>query len=737
MALPLLPGHSFDRKLGKDKFHKSQCFDYRNDVAVHVAEYKSGIGGDYMPGSKSKPQNSSYPKGSGPQAPAWVAFDRQVLCFDAYFQEAVHEKREEKNRIRKCKIYFYLEDDTIQVIERKVENSGIPQGTLIRRHRIPLPPPNDEEFYTVQNFCVGKELTMYSRVYHLTGSDQFTHNFLKKLGVRVKSPLQTPNDPYSTHREELAESMQPLRPYEKEDTLRQFLENDRRVLRFFCHWDDTDSMFGDPRECVLHYFLADDTVEIREIIQPNSGRDAVPLFLRRAKLPKEPLEMHQPGKVTKRTVLNVFGPTGQGGRYILDSLKTGAVHTEYYHDSDLVVGAILNVWGRKFRICGCDEFTQEYYRAKYNYENFDSIDYKSNGTSSQPRVMPPYNGFGSEEDSLCNCLSLIPKPPKRDFIKFMEKDRHGLESNVLRFVAKMDTTKPIEVDRRFTISYFLSDDTILVFEPPQRNSGILGGKFLERGRVKKPDGSSYYNAQDLYIGGSVQFCRHPFILIDADEYAINYMESHAEEFPHANPQCVANKLRRILIDNASEVKLMFDSADRKRTGSMSFEQFKKILKKIGRDEISAHEILTVARFYGDFQSQEDDFTTLVASVQEQLRKVNYENFSLMNDACIYVDQTKTGFIPIGELKNISKSFKLPIQDHLLEQLLYHTKSNGDGHVDYQHFISFLNWRDQPVTSQKYLPGLAFGVESQSRRGPLDTLNQVVYTKIIESLGIKL
>lgn len=109
---------------------------------------------------------------------------------------------------------------------------------------------------------------------------------MKKLGVRVKNPTHAPNDEYSKHRQELAESMQPLRPYEKEDTLRQFLENDRRVLRFFCHWDDTDAMFGDPRECVLHYFLADNTVEIREIIQPNSGRDAVPLFLRRAKLPK-------------------------------------------------------------------------------------------------------------------------------------------------------------------------------------------------------------------------------------------------------------------------------------------------------------------------------------------------------------------------------------------------------------------------------------------------------------------
>ena len=59
----------------------------------------------------------------------------------------------------------------------------------------------------------------------------------------------------------------------------------------------------------------------------------------------------------------------------------------------------------------------------------------------------------------------------------------------------MDTQRPIEVDRRFTISYFLSDDTVLVFEPPQRNSGIIGGKFLERGRVTKPDGENYYSAK--------------------------------------------------------------------------------------------------------------------------------------------------------------------------------------------------------------------------------------------------
>ena len=163
----------------------------------------------------------------------------------------------------------------------------------------------------------------------------------------------------------MTESMQPLRPYEKEDTLKQFLQYDRKVLRFYCLWNDTDSMFGDVREMVLHYFLADDTIEIREVIPANSGRDAAPMFLRRQMLPKEPVPLHQPGEVTSRTVLNVFGPMGHGGRWILDSLKTGAIHIEYYHDSDLTLGSVINAWGRKMMICDCDDFTKEYYKSKY------------------------------------------------------------------------------------------------------------------------------------------------------------------------------------------------------------------------------------------------------------------------------------------------------------------------------------------------------------------------------------
>jgi len=45
--------------------------------------------------------------------------------------------------------------------------------------------------------------------------------------------------------------------------------------------------------------------------------------------------------------------------------QIGATNQEFYKDSDLKIGAYVNVWGRNFLICDCDEFTKEYYRVKY------------------------------------------------------------------------------------------------------------------------------------------------------------------------------------------------------------------------------------------------------------------------------------------------------------------------------------------------------------------------------------
>lgn len=70
-----------------------------------------------------------------------------------------------------------------------------------------------------------------------------------------------------------------------------------------------------------------------------------------------------------------------------------------------------------------------------------------------------------------------------------------------------DSQNPEDEGRRFVLSYFLSNDMISVFEIPTRNSGIIGGKFLEKTRVPKPgstvDKPDYYSPADFAIGATV------------------------------------------------------------------------------------------------------------------------------------------------------------------------------------------------------------------------------------------
>lgn len=53
--------------------------------------------------------------------------------------------------------------------------------------------------------------------------------------------------------------------------------------------------------------------------------------------------------------------------------KMGEVKIEYYSDADLRIGQWVNVYGRKFLLCECDKFTQEYYQQKYGIRKLHLI----------------------------------------------------------------------------------------------------------------------------------------------------------------------------------------------------------------------------------------------------------------------------------------------------------------------------------------------------------------------------
>jgi hypothetical protein len=200
----------------------------------------------------------------------------------------------------------------------------------------------------------------------------------------------------------------------------------------------------------------------------------------------------------------------------------------------------------------CDDYTRRYYTSTHNFVASDlapiSVDLEDRTIRGQAQETAPYNGYGTIEDSLGSCKHLVLKAPKKDFVKILEN-----EHKVLRFVARMVSNHKEDKDRRFVISYRLADDMMTIYEPPQRNAGVLGGKFLERTRVLKnmpkdslsavsPLGLSstpeYYGIQDLYVGAALVINRHSFVLLDADEFVLNYMESRPQEFPRSNVEGV-------------------------------------------------------------------------------------------------------------------------------------------------------------------------------------------------------
>lgn len=509
MALPFLPGNNF-KDPTKTRYHRSQTLGYKNGYTVPVMPPMNPLTEDNLDALANFKPLLTY--GQAVQAPpedfipAHVGFDKKVLLFDAYFKQTVHESPSQFYTVRSVKIYYYLEDDSISVVEPVIENSGIPQGKLIKRQRLPKNDLGDNWHW--KDFNIGVELTFYGKNFMVYDCNEWTKEFMASEGILLNPPQICPSDPYIQSRQQPRQTYKTPSEFDK---LKKFIELDRKVLRFYCIWDDRDSMFGAVRPCVLHYYLVDDTMEIREVHTPNDGHDPFPVLIGRMRMPidRGSLPTSFPAvnmEISEHEISEWFGP------------------------QHFKLGETVFILGRRFLLYDCDEFTKLYYNAKYNVGDFTPVDVSQRIPNFDKKILPPYNGFGSLEDSLQSCLSLVPQPPKKDFIKMLEND-----NKVLRYEAILESVRAEDKLRRFIISYRLADDMITVYEKAQRNSGIIGGKFLERTRVCKPgsqiDSPEFYTPADFSVGAVVEIFKHRFRITDADEYVLTFLESFPGEFP--------------------------------------------------------------------------------------------------------------------------------------------------------------------------------------------------------------
>ena len=137
-------------------------------------------------------------------------------------------------------------------------------------------------------------------------------------------------------------------------------------------------------------------------------------------------------------------------------------------------------------------------------------------------------------------FSLQPKPPKKDMTKLFTNDQY-----VLRFEARLISQNKDEHNRKFIVSFFCGDDTIQVYQNADKNSGIWGGKFLERKKHEHKSEGRYLLDTDFQIGTIVNLGAYNFQLLKADDFTINYMRERPEKFPEVSVEAALGKLKSL------------------------------------------------------------------------------------------------------------------------------------------------------------------------------------------------
>lgn len=631
-TIPNLPGYGFKRK--QKSYHRPQTFNVVNGVRVELQE---GVSFERPKAVKlaappdprrhgSLPMSTTQEEYQEAQArehvevPAWDALDRHVLRFYGYFKEAVIESNLENSRVRQCIVYYFLEDDTCQVVERRQDNSGIPQGQLIRRHRFP---GYSGGYLSWQDLMVGGYLHIYGRNIYLTDCDEWSRSYYGAQGIEQSAPESPEQDAFGMSRAQMTERG-PLgipRTHERlyrevqlggghvNADMQQFMEWDRKVCRFYAVIDDLSMPQYERRPFCILYFLADDTVEIREQYPLNCGRDPYPIFYGRRKMP--------------RGAARIQGPFQKA----LDK-------QEYVHITDFCVGRIHELMGYKFYIYDADPFTRKYFEDELGETLDECKDARlAERAVARPKT-PPYTGYGSWEDSMGSVHALMPKPPKKDFVKLYTND-----GKVLRFTAQYVNPKVEDADRLFVVNFNLADDTLSIHEPPQRNLGIITGKFLEKGVHVNQMTGELFKPRDLYPGSIIKVYNREFEIIDMDEFTRKYIENPdaARDFDLA---AVLEKLREGLRQQFPLVRDIFRKFDADHDGVMTMYEFKQALEKWGF-QLSEDDVLVIMRHfdtrkdgqvsYNEFCDAllDEDYTTSMLKTKPALKQHQDNAYSRM------------------------------------------------------------------------------------------------------------
>lgn len=624
---------------------------------------------------------------SDPTQPSWITNDRQVLRFFGYFQEKAIEREREVIRIRRIVLCFYLSDDSISISEPRVANSGMMQGEFMKRTLVSKP---DGSRFSPGDFAIGAQVKLFGRVFHFVDCDDATRTYYEEaLGAPLESAHKYPDDK-SSHVDEIEALKAKLRQktsaleVSKAQQVRKFHENSQKVLRFYVSWRDPHPLYPATRHYVLHFYLSDDTIEIVEPKQQSPGgqrpKGQFAVLVSRRKIAKDSEKNHSRPR---------------------NAAPTESIVTE----RDLRCGEWLKVFSRSFLLEDCDAFTRDYYLEKHGItqERFDPPNETAQERALKWELFKPKQPNPPRDNQQ-------PKPNANDAKFYQQKDAQ------LRFRARFHACPPgdLNAGREFVVTYFVEDDTLSVYEPRVKNSGVVGGRFLDRGRFRKcfhpGDGDtltrekqkerSMYRASDFYVGAVVGFEFSPnqrLELIEADLQTLNYCESHPDEFPYSDPVLLLENLAKVAsASGQTNWRELCQRLDEQRTRTLNMEQVRTLLERIGvYSKLKTQQVVTLCRAFEFIAAVDnnssptkrfvyDDFCDAIAVRTPKSKDSKYPSLTKianLRQLLRSVDEQSIGVVPIDVLLDVTSSYHVIMTKAEIEQLVQQYSSKRM--VEYQ------------------------------------------------------
>jgi hypothetical protein len=246
----------------------------------------------------------------------------------------------------------------VEVREIMVQNDGRdPYPKMLKREKLPKQPMftycpgmkmKKDVYYGPKDLLIGSHVKVFGRDCYIYGCNGYTKQWYKdNLGIDMESVNLEKDKPVLKYQEippylgygsaeDSMGSVNSLMPKAPQPNVQKIFKNDLHILRFEAKLVSSNAD-DDSRKFILSFFCGDDTIQVYEVAERNSGR-----------LP---------------------------GKFLDKQRHINPVTGSYYSEKDMLLGELLLLGGHKFRLMKCDEYTEKYYEANPEVFKEASIDY--------------------------------------------------------------------------------------------------------------------------------------------------------------------------------------------------------------------------------------------------------------------------------------------------------------------------------------------------------------------------